>query len=84
MIKTVLEIEGMACSMCQAHINNVVYKAFPVKKVTSSHKKGRTEIISSEILDESKLKSEIEATGYHVVSIQRENYEKKGFSFFRK
>ena len=50
MIKTILEIEGMACGMCEAHINAAVRRAFSVKKVTSSHTRGRTEIISEQPL----------------------------------
>lgn len=84
MVKTILEIDGMACGMCETHVNDVVRKAFPVKKVTSSHTKGRTEILSEQPLEENELKAAIEATGYHVTSIQSEPYEKKGFSLFRK
>lgn len=32
MVKITMEIEGMACAMCEAHINDAVRKAFPVKK----------------------------------------------------
>lgn len=41
MIKISVGIEGMACGMCEAHINNAVRQAFSVKKVTSSHIKSR-------------------------------------------
>ena len=46
MYKITLDVDGMACGMCEAHVNDAVRKAFQVKKVTSSHSKGRTEIIS--------------------------------------
>ena len=36
MIKLIVGIEGMACGMCEAHINEAVRNAFQVKKVTSS------------------------------------------------
>lgn len=49
MVKTVLKIDGMACRMCEAHVNDAVRKAFAVKKVTSSHTKGRTEILSDKL-----------------------------------
>ena len=42
----------MACSMCEAHINDAVRSAFPVDKVSSSHSKGKTVILSKEPLDE--------------------------------
>lgn len=84
MVKTTLEVEGMACGMCEAHVNDAVRKTCAVKKVTSSHKAGKTEILSQQPLDEGKLKAAIEATGYTVRSIQTEPYEKKGFSLFHK
>ena len=84
MVKITLEIEGMACGMCESHINDAVRKAFAVKKVSSSHTKGRTEILAESTLEEEKLKASIEATGYTVRSIRTEPYEKKGFSLFRK
>lgn len=84
MIKITLDIDGMACGMCEAHINETVRKAFTVKKVTSSHNKRKTEIITESLVDEAKLKSVIEATGYKVLGVQSEPYEKKGFSLFRK
>ena len=46
MVRMILEIDGMACGMCEAHVNDAVRRAFTVKKVTSSHAKGRTEILS--------------------------------------
>ncbi len=33
MVKIILGIEGMACGMCEAHINEAVRNAFHVKKV---------------------------------------------------
>lgn len=84
MTKTILDIEGMACGMCESHINDAVRRAFSVKKVTSSHTKGKTEILSEEPLDENVLRLAIEATGYKVTGIHAEPWEKKGFSLFRR
>lgn len=78
MIKTVLSIDGMACGMCESHINDTVRRNFDVKKVTSSHKKGETEILSEQPLDEQKLRSVIGETGYELKSIASSPYEKKG------
>ena len=55
-----------------------------MKKVSSSHAKGKTEIISQEPLDEEKLKAAVSATGYTVTAVKTEPYEKKGFSLFKK
>ena len=70
-IKTVLKIPDMACSMCEAHINDAVRKVFDVIKVKSSHKKGETVIISKEPIPEEELRNVIESTGYTVESIER-------------
>ena len=40
MIETILKIDGMACGMCESHINDVVRRTCSVKKVTSSHTRG--------------------------------------------
>ena len=84
MVKTTLGIDGMMCGMCESHVNDTVRKSFNVKKVTSSHSKGVTEIISESPIDEEKLKAAIGETGYTVTSVKSEPYEKKGFSLFRK
>lgn len=82
MVKITLDVEGMACSMCESHINDTVRKAFAVKKVTSSHSKGKTEIIAESEINEDDLRSAIAETGYTVTGIQTEPYVKKGFSLF--
>ncbi len=82
MTKTTLEVDGMMCGMCESHVNEAIRKALDVKKVSSSHSKGRTEIISENPLDEEKVKETVNATGYQVLSVKSEPYEKKGFSLF--
>ena len=85
MIQTIVEVGGMACSMCEAHVNDAVRSALNVKKVTSSHGKGETVILSDEPLDADKLREAINATGYQVGGITSAPYEKKGlFSFLHK
>ena len=84
MYKITVDVEGMMCGHCEAHVNETVRKNFDVKDVTSSHSKGKTEIISEAELDEAKLKDVIEAEEYKVLGIKSEPYEKKGFSLFNK
>jgi len=84
MIKMILNVEGMACGMCEAHVNDAVRQNFSVKKVTSSHSKGKTEILSEAQIDEENLKSVISKSGYTVTGIYTEPYEKKSLSLFRK
>lgn len=82
MVKTVLSIDGMMCSMCEAHMNDLVRKNCAVKKVKSSAKIGETTIISENELDISMLKKEIQEIGYELKDWHSEPYEKKGlFSF---
>lgn len=78
MVKITLKVEGMACSMCEAHVNDAVRNAFPVKRVTSSHTKKETVIIAETDLDEQMLKSTITTAGYEVAAVNKEPYEKKG------
>ena len=52
MIQTTVKVSGMACSMCEAHINDAIRAAFSVEKVSSSHTKGETVILSKEPLGE--------------------------------
>lgn len=83
MIKYTVKVEGMQCGMCEAHVNDTVRKTFSVKKVTSSHSKGQTVIVSELPLDVQALADAINATGYSVRGISSEPYEKKGL-FSRK
>ncbi len=83
MVKITLNIDGMACSMCEAHINDCIRKEFPVKKVTSSHSKGQTVILADAPLDEARLRAAIAETGYTLQNVSVEAAEeKKGFLHF--
>ena len=81
-----LKIDGMMCGMCESHVNENIRNAFSVKKVTSSHSKGETIILTEEDLDENKLKEIIDKTGYQLISVSKSPYEKKKglFSFLKK
>ena len=78
MIQYTIAVEGMTCSMCEAHINDAVRKAFPVKKVTSSRSKKETTVLTETELDEDALRAAISATGYVVGEIRKEPWAKKG------
>lgn len=83
MIKTTLTIDGMMCGMCESHINDTIRQSFKIKKVASSRSKGTTEIISESPLDETALREAVGKTGYKVLDIKTEPYEKKKFSLSR-
>lgn len=77
MVQITLKIDGMACGMCESHVNDAVRSKFPVKKVTSSHAKGETVILSEEEISEEALRAAIEPTGYKVLGCASVPYEKK-------
>lgn len=86
MLKTVLQIDGMMCGMCESYLNDAVRSAFAGVKVTSSHTKKETVILSREPLDEETLRAVIAKTGYTVLNCSTEPYEKKSLfsGWFRK
>lgn len=77
MTRITLKIDGMACGMCEAHINDAVREVYRVKKIVSSHRKGTTVILTDQEIDEEALRDIIDKTGYKVISISEEPYEKK-------
>ena len=79
MLKTTLKIDGMMCSMCEAHICDTIRKAVPgAKKVSASHRSGEASFVTEAAVDESVLKDAVAATGYACLSVSSEPYEKKG------
>lgn len=84
MLKTTIRVDGMMCGMCESHINDAIRAKFPVKKVTSSHSKGETVILSENPIEEAALRQTIEATGYTAGAVTTEPYEKHGLFGRRK
>lgn len=80
MWKYTVEVNGMMCGMCEAHVNDAVRKACPVKKVNSSRSKNQTVILSETELDTETLMNAIRGTGYEVGAIQKEPYKKEDYS----
>ena len=75
MTKTTLNIEGMMCPRCEKHMNEAIEKAFQVEKVSSSHSKNLTEIISEDPLDEARIKAAVAAAGYTLKGVSSEPCE---------
>ena len=84
MIKTIIKIDGMACGMCESHMNDAIRNTFKVKKVSSSHADKESVVISEEELNENDVKKIVEETGYTFISMSSEPYEKKGLFSFKK
>ena len=82
MIKITVKVGGLQCGMCEAHINDAVRNAFPVKRVTSSRGRKETVILTEGDIEDPKLASCINGAGYTFYSATREPYEKKGMLAF--
>ena len=72
MIKTKLNIEGMMCHNCEAHMNEAIKMNFDVKDVSSSHENNLTEVVSETELDELKLRAVTVETGFSLKGIEKE------------
>lgn len=78
MFKTTIRIDGMMCSMCEAHVNDAIRKRLDVKKVRSSHKKGMTVVISEKEFTRDLIEFALKDSGYTVLEVQSEPYQKRG------
>jgi Cu2+-exporting ATPase len=67
-----VNVTGMMCGHCEAHVNKAVKEAFGVEDVVSSHEKGTTVIHAPEKLDEDKIREVIKEAGYEVTGITQE------------
>lgn len=83
MVKMIVGVEGMACGMCESHINDAIRNAFSVDSVSSSRSKKETDIIAEKPIEEEKIRKVIDQTGYQVTSYNVEPYEKKKGFFAR-
>lgn len=80
MEKVILKIDGMMCSMCEAHICETIRKAVPAaKKVSASKGKKEASFLTEEAVNPDALKAAIDATGYTCMDIRSEPFEKKGW-----
>ena len=84
MIKIIINIEGMMCKMCEAHTNDAIRNAFKVKQVESSAKDKQTVILANNDISDDEIKEALKDTGYTVLEITREPYEKKGLFELKK
>ncbi|MBE6929454.1 MAG: ATPase P [Ruminococcaceae bacterium] len=83
MVRIIVGIDGMACEMCEAHVNDTIRKNFQVQKVKSSHRKKEAEIIAEAEIDAEAIKKAITPLGFTVTDVKSEPYEKKSFSLFK-
>lgn len=63
-MKTVVNVEGMMCPMCEKHVREAIEKNFSVESVTASHEEKKVEIVSAQPLDYDKVAAVITEAGY--------------------
>ncbi len=65
MIKTTLKIDGMMCSMCEAHVCETIRRTVPAaKKVKANRTRGEATFLTEEPVDETAVGAAVTATGY--------------------
>ena len=85
MIRITVKVDGMMCGMCEAHVNDAVRRALPVKKVTSDHKQKKTVILAEQDVPDDLLEAAIRDSGYTPVGITRETAQPRGLkALFKK
>lgn len=72
MVKITVNVEGMMCPHCEAHVNEAVKAAFQAEDVVSSHEKKTTVFTAPERVDEDKIREVIKNAGYEVTGITQE------------
>lgn len=85
-------VDGMMCSMCEAHISDAIRKKFPdAKHVKASAKKGEADFDIEENIPKTiiqhELKQEFDSIGYGLLSVDTQDVKeekKKGlFHLFK-
>lgn len=74
-----LTIDGMHCSMCEAHVNDAIRKVLGVKKVKASAPKKVAKVLATKDVSIDALKESVSKDGYRVLDVKYEPYTKKGF-----
>ena len=70
MIKITLKIDGMMCSMCEAHVCDTIRKAVPAaKKVKANRARGEATFLTEKAVDEEAVTAAVTATGYTCLGV---------------
>lgn len=85
MLRITVQVDGMMCGMCEAHVNDAVRRSLPVKKVTSNHKKKETVILTEQDIEDSRIEAAIRDSGYTFLGLTREEEKPHGLkALFKK
>ena len=79
MNKYILGIDGMACGMCEMHVEDKLRKAIKLKKVNASYIKNNVVVITELELSEEDFKKILDPTGYRITSYEKSVAVKKFF-----
>ncbi len=79
MNKYILGIDGMACGMCEMHVEDKLRKAIKLKKVNASHIKNNVVVITELELSKEDFKKILDPTGYRITSYEKSVAVKKFF-----
>lgn len=72
MNKYILGIDGMSCSMCEAHVQDAIYLKYNVKKAKASRTDKELVVITEQDISEEDFHKVLDPTGYRMVSFRRE------------
>lgn len=79
MNKFILGIDGMACSMCEAHVQNAIRKNIKIESVKASRTKKNLIVITPVDLTEVDFHTILDPTGYRITSFKKDVAVKKLF-----
>lgn len=81
MYKIEIEIDGMKCGMCEAHVNDLFRKNIKIKKIKSSHFSSKTIIFSDQDVSDEFIINILKNSGYKITSIKRTLVKKTIFGY---
>ncbi|MBQ6425579.1 MAG: heavy-metal-associated domain-containing protein [Clostridia bacterium] len=79
----IFTVKGMACEMCENHINDAVRRTADVKSVKSNRNRNET-VVVAEGLNTALVSETIRNLGYDVDGISEKPYQKRSLFGFRK
>ena len=78
MIRTTVQVSGMRCGMCEAHVCDVIRKAVPsAKKVKATRTRNEATFLSEDETDEKVLVKAIADMGYVAYGFTSEPYKRR-------
>ena len=80
MIRITVQVDGMMCGMCEAHVNEAIRRALPVKRVTSNYRRKETVILTEQDVPDSAIHAALADTGYLPLGIAREEEKPRGLA----